>query len=216
VGKILNRYDNKVTISGAVYRPGTYELEKGFTLAKLIAKADGLKEDAFKERGVIVRINDTDLTKKIIPFSVQDVAAKKLSDVLLQKNDEVIIGEAEAYKEKYTLTLEGEVKKPGIFPYFQGITLNDLLFLAEGVTDAAAINNIEIARRVKSDDDTKKNEIATIIDVSAQKDLKLIGKEIELQPWDVVSVRKKKDYREQISVKVEGEVKYPGKILVAA
>ncbi len=216
VGKILNRYDNKITISGAVYRPGTYELERGFTLSRLIAKADGLKEDAFKERGVIVRINDTDLTKKIIPFSVQDVVAKRATDIVLQKNDEIIIGEAAAYREKYTLTLEGEVKKPGIFPYFQGMTLNDLLFLAEGVTDAAAINNIEIARRVKSDDDTKKNEMATIIDVSAQKDLKLIGKEVELQPWDVVSVRKKKDYIEQISVKVEGEVKYPGNYVLAS
>ena len=216
VGKILNRYDNRITISGAVYRPGTYELEKGVTLGKLINKADGLKEDAFKDRGVIVRTNDSDLTKKIIPFDVQAIVTKKVTDIPLQKNDEVIIGEAEAYKEKYTLTLEGEVKKPGIFPYFQGITLNDLLFLAEGVTDAAAINNIEIARRVKSDDDLKKNEMATIIDVSGQKDLKLIGKEIELQPWDVVSVRKKKDYREQISVKVEGEVKYPGNYILAS
>jgi len=216
IGKILNRYDNRITISGAVYRPGTYELENGVTLSKLIEKADGLKEDAFKERGVIVRTNDTDLTKKIIPFDVQAIVSNKVTDIPLQKNDEVIIGEAEAYKEKYTLTLEGEVKKPGIFPYFQGITLNDLLFLAEGVTDAAAINNIEIARRVKSDDDLRKNEMATIIDVSCQKDLKLIGKEIELQPWDVVSVRKKKDYREQISVKVEGEVKYPGNYILAS
>ena len=216
VGKILNRYDNKVTISGAVYRPGTYELETGFTLSRLIAKADGLKEDAFKERGVIVRINDSDLTKRIIPFSLQDLVTKNATDVLLQKNDEIIIGEAAAYREKYTLTLEGEVKKPGIFPYFQGITLNDLLFLAEGVTDAAAIDNIEIARRLKSDGSDKKSEMATIVDVSAQKDLKLIGKEIELQPWDVVSVRKKKDYREQISVKVEGEVKYPGNYVLAS
>lgn len=215
VAKILNRYDNKVTISGAVYRPGTYELEDGFTLSQLIAKADGLKEDAFKERGVVVRTNDTDLTKRIIPFDIQAILAKKATDVALQKNDEVVIGEAAAYKEKYTLTLEGEVKKPGIFPYFQGITLSDLLFLAEGVTDAAALGNIEIARRVKSDDDSRKNEMATIIDVSAQKDLKLIGGEIELQPWDVVSVRKKKDYREQISVKVEGEVKYPGNYILA-
>ena len=58
--------------------------------------------------------------------------------------------------------------------------------------------------------------MATIVDVSAQKDLKLVGKEIELQPWDVVSVRKKKDYREQISVKVEGEVKYPGNYVLAS
>ena len=215
VAKILNRYDNKVTILGAVYRPGTYELEDGFTLSSLIAKADGLKEDAFKDRGVVVRTNDTDLTKKIIPFDIQAILSKKVTDISLQKNDEVVIGEAAAYKEKYTLTLEGEVKKPGIFPYFQGITLSDLLFLAEGVTDAAAMGNIEIARRVKSDDDSRKNEMATIINVSAQKDLKLINSEIELQPWDVVSVRKKKDYREQISVKVEGEVKYPGNYVLA-
>ncbi len=215
VAKILNRYDNKVTISGAVYRPGTYELGEGFTLYSLIAKADGLKEDAFKDRGLVVRTNDTDLTKKIIPFDIQAIVAKKVADIPLQKNDEVVIGEAAAYKEKYTLTLEGEVKKPGIFPYFQGITLSDLLFLAEGVTDAAAMGNIEIARRVKSEDDSRKNEMATIINVSAQKDLKLLSKEIELQPWDVISIRKKKDYREQISVKVEGEVKYPGNYVLA-
>lgn len=73
VSKILNRYNNRITISGAVYRPGTYELEKGITLSRLIAKADGLKEDAFKDRGEIVRTNDTDLTKMIIPFNVQSV-----------------------------------------------------------------------------------------------------------------------------------------------
>ena len=215
VNKILNRYNNRITISGAVYRPGTYELEKGITLSKLIAKADGLKDDAFKDRGEIVRTNDTDLTKKIIPFSVQSIVKGKTNDIVLQKNDEVVIGEAAAYREKYTLTLEGEVKKPGIYPYFQGMTLNDLLFLAEGFTDASATGNIEIARRVKSDDDTRKNEMATIIDVAAQKDLKLLGKEFELIPWDVISIRRKKDYREQISVKVEGEVKYPGNYVLA-
>ncbi len=215
VNKILNRYDNKITISGAVYRPGTYELERGTTLRKLIAKAEGLKEDAFKDRGEIVRTNDTDLTKKIIPFSVQEVVSGNATDLILQKNDEVVIGEAAAYREKYTLTLEGEVKKPGIYPYFLGMTLNDLLFLAEGLTDASATGNIEIARRVKSEDDSRKNEMATIIDVSAQKDLKLLGKEVELQPWDVISIRRKKDYREQISVKVEGEVKYPGNYVLS-
>ncbi len=215
VNKILNRYDNRITISGAVYRPGTYELEKGITLSKLIAKADGLKEDAFKDRGEIVRTNDTDLTKQIIPFNVQSLVSGKVDDIVLQKNDEVVIGEASTYREKYTLTLEGEVKKPGIYPFFQGITLNDLLFLAEGLTDASSTGNIEIARRVKSDDESRKNEMATIIDVTTQKDLKLLGKEVELQPWDVISIRRKKEYREQISVKVEGEVKYPGNYVLS-
>lgn len=215
VTKVLNRYDNKVTISGAIYRPGTYELVKGSTLTQLISKAEGIKEDAFKERGVIVRTNDSDLTKKIISFNVQGIVSKNERDITLQKNDEIIIGEASAYREKYSVTLEGEVKKPGIYPFFQGITLNDLLFLAEGLTDAAAIGNIEIARRIKSDGEVKKNEMAIILDVSSQKDLKITSNEISLQPWDVISIRRKKDYKEQISVKVEGEIKYPGNYVLS-
>lgn len=214
VGKILNRYSNSVTISGAVYRPGTYELENNLTLSKLIAKADGLKEEAFKDRGLIIRTNDTDLSKKIIPFSVQAVVAKTASDVVLQKNDEVVIGAADAYKQAYTLTLQGEVKKPGTFTYFEGITLKDLLFLADGFTDASAIDKIEIARRFSADSITNPNNIAIIIDASTQKSLSLLGGDVPLNAWDIVVVRRKPNYSEQISVTVAGEVKYPGNYIL--
>lgn len=210
VGKILNRYSNSVNIIGAVYRAGTYELSTGLTVSQLIAKSDGLKDEAFKERGLIVRTNELDLTKKIIPFSVQDVVSKTSADILLQKNDEVIIGAADAYKQNYSLTLQGEVKKPGTFVYFDGITLKDLLFLADGFTDASAIDKIEIARRYAGDSVTNTNDIAIIIDAISEKNLSTIGTDVKLNPWDIVTVRKKANYLEQISVKIQGEVKYPG------
>src|SRR5690606_20301114 len=47
VEEILDRYENRVEIAGAVFRPGLYELDKGLTLRALINKAEGLKEDAF-------------------------------------------------------------------------------------------------------------------------------------------------------------------------
>ncbi len=215
VGRILNRYANTVTITGAVYRPGVFEYENGLLLSQLIRKADGLKDDAFRERGVIVRTNDSDLTKRIIPFDVNGVVTKTSTDIKLWKNDEIIIEEASAYKEKYSISLEGEVRKPGLYPYFEGITLNDLLFLADGFTDASATGNIEIARRISGDDNSSKNKTAIIIDVAAEKNLRLLGNEIPLQPWDVISIRRKKDYKEQISVKVEGEVKFPGNYILA-
>ncbi|MBC7721257.1 MAG: SLBB domain-containing protein, partial [Pedobacter sp.] len=210
VGKILNRYTNSVSITGAVYRPGSYELESGLTLSRLIAKADGLNEEAFKDRGVIIRINDSDLSKKIIPFNVQAVVAKTVADIILQKNDEVVIGAAASYKQPYTLTLQGEVKRPGTFSYFDGITLKDLLFLAEGFTDASAIDKIEIARRYNGDSVTNTNNIAIIVDAKTQKNLSLLGSDVPLSPWDIVIVRRKPNYYEQISVKIDGEVKYPG------
>ena len=210
VGKILNRYSNKVSITGAVYRPGSFELESGLTVSKLIKKADGLKEEAFKDRGLIIRINETDLTKKILPFSVQGVINKMTDDIVLQKNDSVVIGSADAYKQNYTIALQGEVKKQGTFSYYEGITLKDLLFLAEGFTDASAIDKIEISRRLSGDSITNPNNIAIIIDASIQKNLSFLGSDLVLKPWDIVVVRRKPNYQKQINIKIEGEVKYPG------
>lgn len=55
IGKILNRFENIVTIKGAVYREGSYELEKDITVKQLIARAEGLRQDAFKERVLLKR-----------------------------------------------------------------------------------------------------------------------------------------------------------------
>jgi len=53
VGAVINRFKNRVSIGGSVYRAGNYELTKGLTLFGLIKKASGLKEDAFLDRGII-------------------------------------------------------------------------------------------------------------------------------------------------------------------
>ncbi len=216
ISKILNRYNNRVQISGAVYRPGSYELESGLTILSLISKAEGLKEEAFQDRGLLIRTNDTDLTKRVIPFNVKALMSKINPDIVLQKNDEIIIGAADAYKQNYTLTLEGEVKKPGIYNYYQGITLNDLLFLAQGFTDASAIDKIEVARRLAGDSVTKGNNLALVIDASTQTNLSKIGGDVFLSPWDIVIVRRKPDYKEQVRVKVEGEVKFPGNYILVS
>ena len=57
-----------MTISGAVFRPGVYELTQGMTVDDLIKKANGLTEDAYKGRAQIFRLND-DLTKGILSFN---------------------------------------------------------------------------------------------------------------------------------------------------
>ncbi|MDX1640827.1 MAG: SLBB domain-containing protein, partial [Balneolaceae bacterium] len=46
IGTIVDRCENRVTIEGAVYKPGDYELTEGLTLLGLIQKAEGVTEDA--------------------------------------------------------------------------------------------------------------------------------------------------------------------------
>ncbi len=208
VGKILNRYNNRVVIDGAVYRPGAYELTNGLSLVQLIQRADGLKEDAYKERGLLFRINE-DLTKEVVPFDVSGLLSGKTTDIVLKKDDSVAIASAKDFTEKYTLTVNGEVNKPGVYEFYKGISLKDVLFQTGGFTDAASAQRIEIARRVQGDSANKKI-IAQVIEVATGKDLGFKGGDVLLQPWDVIIVRTNPGYKTQVLIKVEGEVVYPG------
>jgi protein involved in polysaccharide export with SLBB domain len=208
VGKILNRYSNRVVVDGAVYRPGAFELTPDLTLTQLLQKADGIKDDAYKERGLLFRTN-ADLSKELVSFNVVALLAGKEKDILLKKDDSVSIVSAKDFAELYTLTVDGEVRNPGVYEYFKGITLKDVLFQTGGFTDAASSQHIEIARRVKGD--TAKNTvIAKVIEIATGKNLSFEGEEIKLEPWDVIMVRSNPGYKSQVTVKVEGEVMYPG------
>lgn len=47
IDRVLSLYQNKITVKGAVYRPGNYEFTAGMKLLDLILMAEGVKEDAF-------------------------------------------------------------------------------------------------------------------------------------------------------------------------
>ena len=52
---LLDRYTNRVTINGAVFRPGSYEWTEGMKLSDLLKKADGAREEAFLNRAILSR-----------------------------------------------------------------------------------------------------------------------------------------------------------------
>ena len=73
IGTVLDRYANRVELNGAVMRPGVFALGKDIvTLTDLLNKADGLKEDAYKERALLYR-EGPDLTLEVIPFNINDI-----------------------------------------------------------------------------------------------------------------------------------------------
>lgn len=210
VGKVIDRYANRVIIQGAVYLPGEYELSSGLTLSQLIRKAQGLKDEAYPDRGFITRLRG-DLSEEIIPFNPTDVMKGSVKDIELKKDDQVTISSILNFRDKQTILINGEVRKPGEFSYKENMTLKDALLLSGGFTDAASPQRIEIARRVKgSGSDTSDMQIAEVINVQSIESLAVVANETKLRPWDVIVVRKNPTYRTQVNVRVEGEVAYPG------
>ncbi|MDN3582827.1 SLBB domain-containing protein [Mucilaginibacter flavus] len=209
IESILSRFENRVVIRGAVFKPGDYELQNGLTLLQLIDKAAGLKEDAFTERGTITRLKP-DNTTEIIGFNVKDVINKTVN-IPLQREDIVNISSIFDLRDKYVVTINGNVRKPGKFAFSEGMKVEDLILKAGGFAEGASTNRIEVARRIAdADPNSKSSSVAQVFTVNIDGQLKPAEANFVLTPFDIVSVYSLPGYEKQKTVKVEGEVLYPG------
>lgn len=211
VTKILDRYENRIKIDGAVFRPDTYSLQKGMRVSNLIALADGLKENAYRKRARIVRLK-SDLTTEIVNVNLDKILAGDMeANVLLQKEDAITIYSILDFKEEYKITIDGEVKFPGAYDYFENLSLNDAIIEAGGLTGAAS-KRIEIARMVKAEveDINNPNRVELFnfeINTASNEQLK----NFQLNPFDVINIRRVSVYEKPEQVKVTGAVNYVGK-----
>jgi len=218
VGKILNRFTNRVSIKGAIYRPGEYELKEGMTVRNLIEEADGIREDAFGSRAIIHRLKD-DLSPEIISFEPEKLLSGSIPDIPLKKEDRIILYSKFDLKEGYYVSMEGEVANPGIFLYEEGITVQDLILLAGGLKESASVQRIEISRRVKDADPKAPNrKTAVIFEQNIATDLRdsAAFAKFVLSPFDEVVIRPAPGYSVQKNAVIEGEVIYTGKYTLQA
>jgi len=210
VNKILDRFANRVQISGAVFRPDLYEFTAGMKISDLIAKSDGLSEDAFLDRGLLVRQKDN-FTKEMISFNVLKAVQKESNfDLVLKREDQLFISSLTDLKDSLNITLQGEVHFPGDYFYIEGMTLKGLILQAGGLTDAAS-SIIEIAHLIPRDSILVNDTRASITETIEIKDSLKFGElDIALKPYDVITIRKKPAYNTLETVFVDGQVQFPG------
>jgi protein involved in polysaccharide export with SLBB domain len=210
VSKILDRYENRVTINGAVFRPGEFELQDGLTVSQLIKNAGGLKEDAFTERGSIIRLNSNNTTQQI-SFNINDVLSKPSADIVLQREDNVSIVSIFELSAIKKITIKGEVRYPGDFQYVSNMKVADVIIKAGGFAEGASSKRIEISRRIFDGDPSVKNsKVAQVFSINIDENLKIDTVGFVLEPFDIISIYSLPGYETQKIVKVEGEVIYPG------
>jgi protein involved in polysaccharide export with SLBB domain len=212
VDSVAARYTNRVTIAGAVYHSGDFALEDGMTVADLIKRADGVQEEAMLSRGVIRRLKD-DYTPSIINFNVQNVIDGK-ENVLLKREDSVMIFSKLKVHEEYLVKINGEVNEPGYYLFGDSMHLEDLILLAGGLKDAASLKHVEIARRIRTDGKYDSSDVRMAIteQFDINQDLSVNSAEggFSLQPFDEVTIRRSPAYSSQANVLLDGEIAYPG------
>jgi len=208
VGKLLTRFENRVQISGAVYRPGVYALREGMKVKELLQLAEGLKEDAFVNSAVIFRKNNLGLSE-VASFSPKAVLSGQ-NDIALQREDSIYIGSVLDMKEKDFVYISGEVLKPDKYPFGEGMTLKDIIVLANGFKNKANVGEIEVYRQITDiktlNENINKAESFKIKMDSAMENTATF----KLKREDRVVVRPIFGSENMKEVTIEGEVIAPG------
>src|SRR5665213_313644 len=177
---------------------------------QLIKKAAGLKEDAFTGTATITRLKP-DNTTEIVSFNLADIINKSAPDILLQREDVINVSSIFDLRDQYRVSIKGEVRHPGEFLYADSLTVADLIIKAGGFVEGASAKRIEVARRISnSDPKSKTSFVAQVFSVNVDARLKSSDAQFKLKPFDIVSVYSLPGYEIQKTVKIEGEVLYPG------
>lgn len=209
VGQILEKYNNRVQITGSVFRPGVYALDEKMTLKDLVKKADGLTEDAFMGSATIVRLQD-DLTPEIISFNVKDLMDGNFN-IELRKEDVVTIGGKNEFEYKKQIYVMGRVLSPGAFPYYENATLRDMIFLSKGFEENADPSKIEVVRMIQDVNELKNGKKKSeVFLLSLDNELNGADGDFKLMPNDQITVRIKEGYEKLGTVQVVGEARQPG------
>ncbi|WP_460906076.1 polysaccharide biosynthesis/export family protein [Spirosoma areae] len=214
VERLLDRFENKITIEGAVYRPGEYSLDNNKTLKQLIKTAEGLKGDAFTGRVTIVRTRE-DLAIENLSVNLATIMAGTEADLPLQREDQIIISSRFDLAEQANISVQGEVNRPDTeMQYMANMTLNDALLRTGGLKESAAASLIEVVRRKKDADPRSPTaQIAQIFRFDVNRDLSLgtdAHRDFILEPFDQIIVRRSPNYLVQTYAFVAGEVINPG------
>jgi protein involved in polysaccharide export with SLBB domain len=209
IDTVVNKYDNRVFITGAVFKPGAYSLDKDMDVKVLIQKAQGLKEEAFTGVANMVRLKD-DYTKEYMTLDLRDVLNGK-SIVQLRREDSLHVESLLDLRDTAVVTINGPVKNPGEFRYEDSLSLKGLILKAGGLLENATTLKIEVGRR-KSDINVGAKGSATseIISIDIDKSLTDKGKEIILKPFDVVNIKKDPAKVKQVTVELKGEIAFAG------
>ena len=212
VDSIFNRYKNMVEVKGAVFRPGKYQLGNKVTSVRtLIMMASGLTEEAMTSRAVIRRMK-SNRTQEVLPVNIEGIMNGTEADIPLRNEDVIFIPTLAEHQNLRTLTIDGEVIFPGTYEYADGMTIEDFILQAGGLTDAASTVKIDVSRRFRDPSAREAGmDIAKTFSFSLKDNYLVDGdRGFLLEPYDIVQVRRSPVFQAPIRVTVDGEIAFRG------
>ena len=193
---IVGPYSSLVNITGKVKRPMYYEMRSGENLATLIDFAGGFSGDAYQKNLRLIRKSDG-------LMSVYSVDEGERAQFDLCDGDSVYV---DSVLNRFTNMVEvrGAIRRPGLYQMNGNVTtVSQLLVTAGGLSEGAYAGRVIMHRR-------KADRTLEVLSFDAEALLTHQIADITLRNEDVIFVPSHEEVLGQRTLKIVGEVVYPG------
>ena len=230
VSKLKPTLDAGVTLDGHVFTPGNYEYRQGMHLSDVIHSVDDLEPNADLHYLLVRRESPADRHVSVLSVDLSEALKSpgSAADIQLQPRDRIMVFDLASGRDhiiqpvldelrlQSTLAhpaevvhVDGRVKVPGEYPLEGGMKVSDLVRAGGGLSDAAYGGKAELTRYRVEDGQTRRTEL---IEIDLAQAIRGDPKEdLQLQPFDILSVKEVSQWHTQESVTLTGEVRFPGR-----
>ena len=210
--RVFSRFDFEdppiVTVSGEVREPGDHLTNGATRVSDAVYLAGGLTPDAATSEVQVYR-KTADARMKVLTVNLaQALKGDPAQNIMLQPKDRVIIHKDQAKVDPPTVSVQGEVGKPGKYMLAQGMTASQLIELAGGLKRSADPQTADLARYMHGDDasttDHQELQLASVLTGDPSAD-------VPLHDGDVLSIRQRTGWTDRgATITLKGEVVHPG------
>jgi len=233
VARLRPTVDSGIQVEGHVFAPGSFAWRSGIRISDVIRSIDELRPDADQHYLLIRREIPPD--RRISALSADLAAALAApgspADVQLMPRDRITVFDlasgrdhviqpvlnelrlqGSADRPTQIVDVDGRVKVPGEYPLEPGMTVADLVRAGGGTTDAAYGGSAELIRYEVVNGQARRTELLNIDLAAALRGNPSAN--LQLKPFDRLSVREVPEWESHESITLRGEVRFPGSYVI--
>ena len=210
---VADRVRGRVNIAGNVWTPGQQAFVAGMKLSDALRAAGGTQPDAYLGQVSITRLQ-ADSTRIQLRAVLRDTTGAVINDLPLADDDQITVYSLTTFRPPRFVAIGGSVKVSGRYPYYEGMSLRDLVLAAGGLVEGAWLQEAEIARLPETFGGgiTAKTVRVPLDSTYLAQSATIAGSnETTLLPYDNVLVMQRPDFALPRSIVITGEVRYPGR-----
>lgn len=201
-----------VILKGHVVRPGAYELKPGMRVKDVVKGLEELLPEAFLDYARILRYAGPERAKNVVAFNLRRALdGEPSANLELENLDEIEIFSKEEVKALPSVSVVGEVRKPGTYPLLAGMRVSDLIMMAGGLRKVAYTPQADLTRYEVVGSKTTVQLLTVDLERALAGDP---SHDLLLRELDRLAVRPIPESEVGRTVMVLGEVKRPGEYAI--